>query len=52
VPRMAFDLPSGARRLVQHGTGYVATFVNGVQTIDHDEFTGELPGRLVRGPQN
>ncbi|MEY3093068.1 MAG: hypothetical protein RIU67_1851, partial [Actinomycetota bacterium] len=51
VPRMAFDLPSGARRLVQHGRGYVATFVNGVQTIDHDEFTGELPGRLVRGPR-
>ena len=52
VPRMAFDLPSGARRLVQHGRGYVATFVNGVQTIDHDEFTGQLPGRLVRGPQH
>lgn len=50
-PRMAYDLPGGARRLVQKADGYVATFVNGVQTVDDDEFTGELPGRLVRGPQ-
>jgi len=50
-PRMAEDLPAGARRLVQRAEGYHATFVNGVQTVDHDEFTGELPGRLVRGPR-
>lgn len=50
-PRMAYDLPAGARRLVQKADGYVATFVHGVQTVDHDEFTGELPGRLVRGPR-
>jgi N-acyl-D-aspartate/D-glutamate deacylase len=36
---------------VQRGIGYTATFVAGVQTVDHDEFTGELPGRLVRGPR-
>jgi N-acyl-D-amino-acid deacylase len=51
APRMAFDLPAGGRRLVQRGLGYAATFVAGVQTVDHDEFTGELPGRLVRGPR-
>jgi len=50
-PRMAYDLPGGARRLVQKANGYVATFVNGIQTVDNDEFTGELPGRLVRGPR-
>lgn len=50
-PRMAYDLPAGARRLVQKADGYVATFVNGIQTVDHDAFTGELPGRLVRGPR-
>jgi len=50
-PRMAHDLPAGARRLVQRADGYDATFVAGVQTVDHDEFTGELPGRLVRGPR-
>lgn len=51
VPRMAYDLPANGRRLVQHGQGYKATFVAGVQTVDNDTFTGELPGRLVRGPQ-
>ncbi len=50
-PRMAYDLPAGSRRLVQKADGYVATFVNGVQTVADDEFTGELPGRLVRGPR-
>ena len=51
VPRMAFDLPADGRRLVQRGRGYVATFVAGVQTVADDEFTGELPGKLIRGPQ-
>jgi N-acyl-D-amino-acid deacylase len=50
-PAMAYDLPARGRRLVQRARGYVATFVNGVQTVAHDEFTGELPGRLVRGPR-
>jgi N-acyl-D-aspartate/D-glutamate deacylase len=45
---MVFDLPAAGRRLVQHARGYVATFVNGVQTVDHDSFTGALPGRLLR----
>jgi N-acyl-D-aspartate/D-glutamate deacylase len=49
--RMAHDLPAGARRLVQKAEGYDATFVAGVQIVDHDEFTGELPGRLIRGPR-
>lgn len=48
MPTMAYDFPAGARRLVQHAKGYVSTFVSGVQTVDHDEFTGELPGRLLR----
>ena len=48
-PEQCFDLPGGAGRLVQRASGYVATFVAGVQTIDHDERTAELPGRLVRG---
>ncbi|MFZ6004446.1 MAG: N-acyl-D-amino-acid deacylase family protein [Actinomycetota bacterium] len=51
LPRMAFDLPAGGRRLVQRAKGYDATFVAGVQTVADDEFTGELPGSLVRGPQ-
>jgi N-acyl-D-amino-acid deacylase len=52
TPRMAFDLPAGGRRLVQRARGYAATFVRGVQTVADDEFTGELPGALLRGPQS
>ncbi len=49
MPYMAYDLPANGRRLVQQAHGYLATFVNGVQTVANDEFTGTLPGRLVRG---
>ncbi len=52
LQEMVFDLPTGARRLMQRATGYVATFVAGEQTIDHDSATGALPGRLIRGPQS
>jgi N-acyl-D-amino-acid deacylase len=50
-PQMAYDLPGAGRRLVQRAHGYVATFVAGVRTVDHDTFTEALPGRLIRGPQ-
>jgi N-acyl-D-amino-acid deacylase len=46
--RMAFDLPAGGRRLVQKANGYVGTWLAGVQTVADDEFTGELPGTLLR----
>ena len=49
LPEMVWDLPTGARRIMQRANGFVATFVAGKQTIDHDELTGILPGRLVRG---
>ena len=51
LPRMAFDLPADGRRLVQKARGYRAVFVAGEQTIADDEFTGALPGRLIRGPR-
>ena len=51
APRMAHDLPSGARRFVQRASGYVATVQSGTVTVEHDAFTGERPGRLLRGPQ-
>ena len=49
LPHMVWDLPTGARRIMQRASGYVATFVAGKQTIANDEATGVLPGRLVRG---
>jgi len=48
-PEVAHDLPGGARRLVQRADGYVATVKRGVVTVDHDELSGDRPGRVVRG---
>jgi N-acyl-D-aspartate/D-glutamate deacylase len=49
MPEMVYDFPANGRRLVQHAQGYVGTFVNGVQTVATDEFTGAMPGKLLRG---
>ena len=51
LPRLVYDLPAGGKRLVQHAEGYRSTFVSGVEVMRDGEATGELPGRLVRGPQ-
>jgi N-acyl-D-aspartate/D-glutamate deacylase len=51
APEVVYDLPAGGRRIVQRARGYVATIKRGVVVRDHDEPTGERPGRLVRGPQ-
>ena len=50
-PYMANDLPSGAKRLLQRAKGYVMTILSGVPTYQNGEATGELPGKLIRGPQ-
>jgi N-acyl-D-aspartate/D-glutamate deacylase len=47
-PAMAWDLPSGGRRLLQGARGYAATIVAGRVTYRDGEATGALPGRLVR----
>ncbi|MEM7324661.1 MAG: amidohydrolase family protein [Actinomycetota bacterium] len=48
-PRMTYDLPTGAPRLLQKADGYVATVVSGTVTWDHGQATGERPGVLLRG---
>jgi N-acyl-D-amino-acid deacylase len=50
-PEMVYDLPASGKRLIQRARGYVATVKSGVVVREHDESTGELPGRLLRGPQ-
>ena len=50
-PHMVYDLPSGARRLMQEAEGYVATIVSGEVIYRHGKPTGALPGKLVRGHQ-
>jgi N-acyl-D-amino-acid deacylase len=49
LPEMVFDLPGGARRLIQQADGYVATIVSGEVTMDHGNDTGARPGRVLRG---
>nr|AGL33528.1 amidohydrolase 3 [uncultured proteobacterium] len=51
APYMVYDLPTGARRLMQHADGYVATIKRGRIIYRDGEPTGALPGRLVRGHQ-
>ncbi|ODT59213.1 MAG: amidohydrolase [Phenylobacterium sp. SCN 69-14] len=51
APEMIFDLPADGRRLIQKASGYRATVVSGVVTFEDGEATGELPGKLIRGPQ-
>jgi N-acyl-D-aspartate/D-glutamate deacylase len=49
APEVAYDLPTGGRRLIQRVQGYVATVVAGQTTYRDGTPTGALPGRLLRG---
>ena len=48
-PEVAYDLPTGGRRLLQRARGYRHTFVAGTEVLRDDELTGQTPGRLIRG---
>jgi N-acyl-D-aspartate/D-glutamate deacylase len=48
-PRLVADLPASGRRLLQDAVGYRATVVSGKVIARDGAFTGERPGRLVRG---
>ena len=48
-PRVVYDLPAGGKRLEQRSVGYRHTFVSGVEVAADGDFTGERPGRLIRG---
>jgi N-acyl-D-aspartate/D-glutamate deacylase len=48
LPTVEYDLPGGARRLVQRAQGIHAVFVNGEQTLEDGRPTGAYPGRVLR----
>lgn len=50
MPELLHDLPAGAPRLRQTATGIQATVVNGKVLLRDNVPSGNLPGRLVRGP--
>jgi N-acyl-D-aspartate/D-glutamate deacylase len=52
APTVAYDLPSGGRRLLQKADGYTATIVSGTVVYARGEPTGDMPGRLIRGGQS
>ena len=52
APKMIHDLPAGGKRFMQRARGYRSTIVAGEVTLENDELTGALPGRLVRGAQS
>jgi N-acyl-D-aspartate/D-glutamate deacylase len=47
-PEVVHDLPAGGSRLLQKAKGYCHTFVSGIETLHNDDYTGNLPGRLLR----
>jgi N-acyl-D-amino-acid deacylase len=48
-PRLVADLPAGGTRLLQEADGYRWTVKSGVVTFEDGTWTGETPGRVVRG---
>ncbi|MGI9524201.1 MAG: amidohydrolase family protein, partial [Hyphomicrobiaceae bacterium] len=48
-PYVAYDLPTGAKRLLQKAEGFEATIVSGQVTYRDGEATGVLPGRVIEG---
>ena len=48
-PEIVRDLPAGGTRLLQTAKGYRQTIKSGVVTFEGGKWTGETPGRLLRG---
>jgi N-acyl-D-amino-acid deacylase len=50
-PEIVRDLPAGGTRLMQTPKGYRQTIKSGVLTFESGQWTGETPGKLLRGEQ-
>ncbi len=48
---MAYDLPTGGKRMLQNVDGFRYTIVGGEVIVKDGVMTDAMPGRLVRGPQ-
>lgn len=49
TPYMAYDLPTGARRLLQKASGYRYTLVAGKVAFENGRVTDARAGKLIRG---
>ena len=50
-PAIVQDLPAGGTRLLQTARGYRWTVKSGKVTFENGAWTGEVPGKLLRGEQ-
>jgi len=50
-PKIAYDLPANGKRFLQEITGYHTTICSGQVIYRNGKPTGNLPGKLIRGPQ-
>jgi N-acyl-D-aspartate/D-glutamate deacylase len=50
--RAVSDLPAGGWRLTGGAKGVEHVFVNGVEIVADGEYTGELPGTVLRSGQS
>jgi N-acyl-D-aspartate/D-glutamate deacylase len=48
IGEIAYDLPGGEWRRIQHAKGYRAIIVNGEMTFEEGKGTGATPGKLLR----
>ena len=48
MPEVVHDLPAGARRLKQTADGILNTIVNGEILLTNNDYSGAVPGRLLR----
>ena len=51
LPEVRYDLPTGAKRVVQRADGYDVTVCAGEVTFRSGQATDARPGTLIRGPQ-
>src|SRR5918992_1267433 len=49
-PEWANDFPAGSKRLIQRSEGMHFTIVNGTVIHEDSRLSGDLPGRVLRGP--
>ena len=47
-PEVVTDFPHEKSRLIQRGSGYKNTIVNGQIILENDELTGNRNGRILR----
>ena len=50
IPKLVYDFPNSAPRLIQKAVGYGATVCNGEVILRDDEHTGARAGRVLRNP--